>query len=165
MNDVNISLRDFVYVWNGNDDAFIENPDGTFTINVTTMSANKFAMLLRSMFATDFDFKITSDYQLLATPTGEGEIVNKPAVTEPGDKFKPGYEEPFTVPYNNESKIEKDLGKLAERIDNDFVEIQVDEDHLEIKGSDKALETLAKVIEKIDETYLIEVHTKKLIVK
>ena len=175
MNDVGISLQDYIKVWNANDNAFIQNPDGTITINVTTLPAAKFAMLLTSLFGSDYEFKVTSTYQLLAIPKNtQNNIINNDPQIKPGDNYKPDYEEPFKIPYSKDNtgaieedvKQEKDLLEIAERLDNDFVKIEVLDEELVIKSENpKALETLAKLADELNENLQIEIFEDKVIIK
>ena len=190
MNDVGISLQDYIKVWNANDNAFIPNADGTVTINVTTLPAAKFALLLTSLFGSDYEFKVTSTYQILAVPKNgvQKDIINNDPTIAPTTDYKPDYEVPFKTPYgpdntgaieeagckkakkdseeNDNSGDEKiDLEELAERLDNDFVNIELFDEKLTITSENqKALETLAKLADQIDEKLTIEVDTKQVVI-
>ena len=168
-NDADLTLQEFVKVWNRNDNAFIENPDGSYSINVTVMSAMKFMMMLQSLFADKYTFEVTSGFEILAIPKLErGDIENQDPAIEPGSQYTPSYEEPFKPGFNGESKMEKqtDFKALAERLDNDFSTIEVFDDKLEVKAEKReTLETVAKIADKIDENLVIELFNKKLIIK
>jgi len=166
-NDADLTLKEFVKVWNRNDDAYIENPDGSITIKTTSMSAMKFMMMLQSLFADKYIFEVTSGFEIKAIPKEErGNIVNQEPAIEPGSPYEPEYEEPFETPYESKQEQKTDLTKLAERLDNDFATIEVYEDRLEIVSDRKqTLEALAKIADKIDENLTIELYPKKLIIK
>ena len=193
MNDVGISLQDYIKVWNANDNAFIPNADGTVTINVTTLPAAKFALLLTSLFGSVYEFKVVSTYQILAVPKNgdQKDIVNNDPTIAPTTDYKPDYEVPFKTPYGtdntgaieesgckkdkkdseenveNEEKVENkiDLEELAERLDNDFVKISLFDEKLTITSKNqKALEALAKLADQIDENLTIEIDTKQVVI-
>jgi len=166
-NDADLTLKEFVKVWNRNDDAFTENPDGTFLIKTTSMSGMKFVMMLQSLFADKYIFEVISGFEIKAIPKEErGHIATQDPSIEPGSEYTPSYEKPFETPYESKEVEKTDLKKLAERLDNEFATIEVYEDKLEISSDRKqTLETLAKIADKIDSNLQIEVYSKKLIIK
>ena len=166
-NDADLTLKEFVKTWNRNDDAFIENADGTAKINVTSMSAMKFVMMLQSLFADKYIFEVTSGFEILAIPKEKrGNIANQDPAIEPGSAYEPEYDEPFDTPYESKKQTKIDLKSLAERLDNDFSTIELYEDKIEISSERKeTLKALAKIADKIDENLTIELYPKKLIIK
>ena len=166
MNDVNIELEQFVKLYNRSENAIVDNGD-EIIINVTSMSANKFIMLLSSLFADTYQFTVLSPNSIKAVLNSNPLDSNEPVL--PNDEFKP-QEQEFDTSF--ESKIENksetkevDFYKLAERLDNDFVKIEVEEDCLSIEGKYETLEALAKIVDKIDETLIIELYNKKMLIK
>ena len=166
-NDAGLTLEEFVFVWNRNDNAFIPLEDGSFEINVTTMNAQKFVLLLQSMFGDAFNFEEISQYKIKAIPKEvKGSIVNNEPTIEPGSEFTPDYETEFKTPFESKEEVKKDLFSLAERLDNDFVTIEVDENVLTIKSENQnTLETVAKLADKIDENLSIEIFNGRVLIK
>jgi len=162
INNTPMNLEEFVKVWNRNDNAFIKNLDGSIKISITSMSAMKFMMMLQSLYAEIYDFEVISGFEILATPKVEAKdnIENTEPAIEPGSDYTPEYEKGFVTGFNG------DFYSLAERLDNDFVEIEVKESELLVKSNrEQTLETMAKIVDRISEELTIEVYRNKLIIK
>jgi len=164
-NDTPLTLKEYILVWNRNDNAYREQNDGSVLINITSMSAMNFSMMLQALFAKDWNFEVISGFEILAKPKGEmktqsqSPIENPEPEIEPGSDYTPEFEKPFDSGFESWTT-------LAERIDNDFAEILIEDEGLEIKSERfETLQTIAKIVDKIDENLKIELYNKKLVIK
>jgi len=117
-------------------------------ITVTTVGTQTLLMVLKSLFC-QYDFEVIEQGKISINQISNEKIQdNQSSQSSKSEEVK-----------------ERDFTNLAERLDNDFTEIEVFEDKLEILGEDNVLEQMAKLAEKMDETLEIEVHTKKIVIK
>ena len=139
VNDANLDLIDFLKIYVKDDNDIVKTADG-YSVTVKTIGVQNLMMMLKSLFSDIYDFEVKDQSTLL--------IKNKDS-------------QPTT-----EAKVEKDLKSLAERIDNDFVEIEIHEDFIEVfSESSKTLEAVAKLADNIDENLSIEIQRKSVVIK
>lgn len=111
-----------------------------FIIKSTTFSAQSFMMLLMSVFGAEYNFKVTQDYELEATP-----------------KAKEGVRE------NLGKDVKKlDFIELAEAIDEDGLDIEIHEDGLKIVCSNKT--AIAEKIDSMNPELVIEITNDAILV-
>lgn len=128
LNEQNIipsDLSSFVSVYEQTE--ITKNGSG-YDIVVERMSANNFMKLLASVFASEYDFKVTGEYTITATPKGASESF---------EKGNASFED------------------IAEAIDSDGLEVEIHEDGLKIIGSD--LMSVAEKIDSMNPTLDIQI--------
>jgi len=138
-NNADLDLIDFLKIY-VKDDANIISDGSGYTVKVTAIGATNLKMMLISLFADVYDVEVVDQETL--------KIVSKGAVS-------------------NEDTIQKvDFAELAERLDNDFVEIEVFEDKIVIGSErEKTLEAIASLADEFNEKLNIEIQRKQVIIK
>jgi hypothetical protein len=114
-----------------------------YVINTTEFSGQSFMMLLMSVFGAEYNFKVTGDFQVTATP-----------------KAKEGVREGFEG--GEESPEEVDFEALAESLDEEGVEIELHEDGLRIFAADKT--AIAEKIDGMNPDLIIEITNEAILV-
>jgi len=140
----------FVKTFNKDDESIETTSDGAIVKNLVT-SPEKFINILNGVYGDEFGFEILSDNSIKISFNPES-MSNKGV--QYSDEFK------------RESKeMKTDFYKLAERIDNDFVKIEVNEDSIKVMAEEKVLKAVANIVDKIDESLAIELHLNHILIK
>jgi hypothetical protein len=120
-----VDLLNFIKIYEP--DAEVVETGNGFVINCKTFGAQSLMMLLMSVFGKDYKFEVTGEFQVTATKKGLNESKE-----------------------DQEEVVEITLEELAQKIDSEIadLEIEIHEDGLKIEGKD-----LESVAEKIDSTF------------
>jgi len=116
-----------------------------YVINTTEFSGQSFMMLLMSVFGAEYNFKVTGDYQVTASP-----------------KAKEGVRENLDESDGESTPEEIDFVALAESIDDEGVEIEIHEDGLKVVCADKT--AVAEKIDAINPELVIEITNEAILV-
>lgn len=114
-----------------------------FIIKSTTFSAQSFMMLLMSVFGAEYDFKVTQDYELVATPKGKEGVREELEIEEVQAK-------------------EVDFVALAEAIDAEGMDIEIHEDGLKVTCANKT--EIAEKIDSMNPELVIEITNDAILV-
>jgi bifunctional DNA-binding transcriptional regulator/antitoxin component of YhaV-PrlF toxin-antitoxin module len=145
-NVLNTDLLDFLKIYIKDDSDIIVN-GSEIVVMTRNFGAQQLKMMVDSLFADVYNTVVPEQGKIVIT---RKENLNTPVTS---------------APVGNES-LEKDYKTLAERLDNDFVEIAVYEDRIEVVSeNDKTLEAVAKLADTLDETLNIEIQRKLVVIK
>lgn len=111
-----------------------------FIIKSTTFSAQSFMMLLMSVFGAEYNFQVTQDYELVATPKG------KEGVREEKE----------------DEVVELDFVAIAEAIDAEGIDIEIHEDGLKVECANKT--AVAEAIDSLNPELVIEITNDAILV-
>jgi bifunctional DNA-binding transcriptional regulator/antitoxin component of YhaV-PrlF toxin-antitoxin module len=145
-NVLNTDLLDFLRIYIKNENDIIINRD-EIVVMTRNFGAQQLKMMVDSLFADVYNTVVPEQGKIVIT---RKENLNTPVTS---------------APVKNET-LEKDYKELAERLDNDFVEIAVYENRIEVVSeNDKTLEAVARLADTLDETLNIEIQRKLVVIK
>jgi hypothetical protein len=136
-NNVDLDLMDFLKIY-VKDNGDIISSGGVYTIKVKTIGATNLKLMLQSLFSDLYDITVEDQETIIISKKGSTQSEN----------------------------AQVDFSVLAERLDNDFVEIEVFEDQIVIMSErEKTLETVAKLADEFNDKLNIEIQRKQVVIK
>ena len=122
-------------------------PSGNgFIIKTETFSAQSFLLLLMSVFGAEYDFVVTDDFELKASPKG-----------------KEGVREELEIKESVKEIDEvMDFVAIAEAIDAEGINIEIHEDGLKVECANKT--AVAEAIDSMNPELVIEITTDAILV-
>jgi len=113
-----------------------------YVINTTEFSGQSFMMLLMSVFGAEYNFKVTGDFQVTASP-----------------KAKEGVRENI-----EEGMVSKEIDfvAIAEAIDSEGINIEIHEDGLKVECANKS--EVAEAIDALNPELVIEITDDAILV-